>query len=175
MDKVKDIWNNLFIWRLTKNGKIVAAVLAVIVLMILWGLLQMLGAITAIGPIAKMIGGIVDKAITDKDLKEKLKHELNAQLINGDHEELIAKSKIVQAEASSKHWLTATWRPALMWICIIVIANNYIISPILNATFGTSLELTIPDPMWNLLTIGVSGYIVGRSGEKIAQNWQSKG
>ena len=135
----------------------------------------MLGAITAIGPIAKMIGGIVDKAIPDKDLKEKLKHELNAQLINGDHEELIAKSKIVQAEASSKHWLTATWRPALMWICIIVIANNYIISPILNATFGTSLELTIPDPMWNLLTIGVSGYIVGRSGEKIAQNWQSKG
>ena len=62
-----------------------------------------------------------------------------------------------------------------MWICIIVIANNYIISPILNATLGTSLELTIPDPMWNLLTIGVSGYIVGRSGEKIAQNWQSKG
>jgi hypothetical protein len=39
MDKVKDIWNNLFIWRLNKNGKIVAAVLAVIVLMILWGLL----------------------------------------------------------------------------------------------------------------------------------------
>jgi len=135
----------------------------------------MLQAITAIGPIAKMIGGIVDKAIPDKDLKEKLKHELNTQLINGDHEELIAKSKIVQAEASSKHWLTATWRPALMWICIIVIANNYIISPILNATLGTSLELTIPDPMWNLLTIGVSGYIVGRSGEKIAQNWQSKG
>lgn len=37
MDKVKNIWNNLFIWQLTKNGKIVAAVLAVIVLMILWG------------------------------------------------------------------------------------------------------------------------------------------
>ena len=135
----------------------------------------MLQAIAAIGPIAKMIGGIVDKAVPDKDLKEKLKHELNTQLINGDHEELIAKSKIVQAEASSKHWLTATWRPALMWICIIVIFNNYIITPILNATLGTSLELTIPDPMWNLLTIGVSGYIVGRSGEKIAQNWQSKG
>ena len=135
----------------------------------------MLQAIAAIGPIAKMIGGIVDKAVPDKDLKEKLKHELNTQLINGDHEELIAKSKIVQAEASSKHWLTATWRPALMWICIIVIFNNYIITPILNATLGLSLELTIPDPMWNLLTIGVSGYIVGRSGEKIAQNWQSKG
>tara|TARA_R100001377_G_scaffold55919_1_gene33206 strand:+ start:1337 stop:1744 length:408 start_codon:yes stop_codon:yes gene_type:complete len=134
----------------------------------------MLGAITAIGPIAKMIGGIVDKAIPDKDLKEKLKHELNTQLINGDHEELIAKSKIIEAEASSKHWLTATWRPALMWICIIVIANNYIIAPFSNAIFGTAISLDIPDQMWNLLTIGVGGYIAGRSGEKIAQNWTQK-
>ena len=132
----------------------------------------MLPALTAIGPIAKMVGGIVDKAIPDKDLKEKLKHELNTQLINGEHEELIAKSRIVQAEAESKHWLTATWRTALMWICILVIANNYILAPVLNAFFGTSLELSIPDPMWNLLTIGVGGYIAGRSGEKIAQKWK---
>ena len=128
--------------------------------------------LSAIGPIAKMVGGIVDKAIPDKDLKEKLKHQLNTQLINGEHEELIAKSRIIQAEAESKHWLTATWRPALMWICIIVIANNYILSPVLNAVFGTSLALSIPDPMWNLLTIGVGGYIAGRSGEKIAQKWK---
>mgnify|MGYP003625053383 FL=1 len=135
----------------------------------------MLGAITAIGPIAKMIGSIVDKAVPDKDLKEKLKHELNTQLINGDHEELIAKSKIIEAEANSKHWLTATWRPALMWICIIVIFNNYILAPFINLALGTSLELSIPEPMWNLLTIGVGGYIAGRSGEKIAQNWTQKG
>ena len=101
MDKVKDIWNNLFIWKLTKTGKI--------------------------------------------------------------------------AEASSKHWLTATWRPALMWICIIVIFNNYILAPFVNILFGTSLELSIPEPMWNLLTIGIGGYIAGRSGEKIAQNWTQKG
>jgi hypothetical protein len=134
----------------------------------------MIQALAAVGPLAKMIGGIVDKAVPDKDLKEKLKHELNSQLLNGDHEELIAKSKIIQAEASSKHWLTATWRPALMWICIIVIANNHIIAPFANAFFGTSIELNIPDQMWNLLTIGVGGYIAGRSGEKIAQNWTQK-
>ena len=39
MDKVKHIWNNLFIWKLTKTGKIVTAVLVVIVIMILWGYL----------------------------------------------------------------------------------------------------------------------------------------
>ena len=132
----------------------------------------MLPLLNAVGPIAKIVGGIVDKAVPDKDLKEKLKHELNTQLLNADHEELIAKSNIIKAEAESKHWLTATWRPALMWICIIVIANNYIIAPFTNFFFGTVIELSIPDQMWNLLTIGVGGYIAGRSAEKVATNWK---
>jgi hypothetical protein len=133
---------------------------------------MVLPLLSAVGPLAKIVGGIIDKAIPDKDLKEKLTHELNTQLINGDHEELIAKSNIIKAEAESKHWLTATWRPALMWICIIVIANNYILVPFCNAIFGTAIELTIPDQMWNLLTIGVGGYIAGRSAEKVATNWK---
>ena len=58
---------------------------------------MVLPLLSAVGPLAKIVGGIVDKAIPDKDLKEKLKHELNTQLINGDHEELIAKSNIIKA------------------------------------------------------------------------------
>jgi len=133
---------------------------------------MVLPLLNAVGPLAKIVGGIVDKAVPDKDLKEKLKHELNTQLINGDHEKLIAKSNIIKAEAESKHWLTATWRPALMWCCIVVIANNHIIAPFSNAFFGTAIELSIPDQMWNLLTIGVGGYIAGRSADKVATNWK---
>ena len=36
----------------------------------------MLPLLNAVGPIAKIVGGIVDKAIPDKDLKEKLKLQL---------------------------------------------------------------------------------------------------
>ena len=83
-----------------------------------------------------------------------------------------AASIIILAEASSGSWLTNSWRPALMWICIIVIFNNYILMPFVNVIFGTTLYLDIPDPMWNLLTIGVGGYIAGRSAEKVATNWK---
>ena len=129
-------------------------------------MLQLLGAI---GPIAKLIAKTVDKAVPDKDLKEKLKHEINTQLLTSGTDEMKAASKIILAEAQSGSWLTNSWRPALMWICIIVIFNNFIVMPFANAIFGTSLILEIPDPMWNLLTIGIGGYIAGRSGEKIAQ------
>jgi len=133
--------------------------------------LQLLGAI---GPIAKLIAKTVDKAVPDKDLKEKLKHEINTQLLTSGTDEMKAASKIILAEAQSGSWLTNSWRPALMWICIIVIFNNFIVMPFANAIFGTSLILEIPDPMWNLLTIGIGGYIAGRSGEKIAQKWKEK-
>ena len=135
-------------------------------------MLQLLGAI---GPIAKLIAKTVDKAVPDKDLKEKLKHEINTQLLTSGTDEMKAASKIILAEAQSGSWLTSSWRPALMWICIIVIFNNFILMPFINIIFGTSLILEIPDPMWNLLTIGVGGYIAGRSGEKIAQKWKENG
>jgi hypothetical protein len=134
-------------------------------------MLQLLGAI---GPIAKLIAKTIDKAVPDKDLKEKLKHEINTQLLTSGTEEMRAASKIILAEAQSGSWLTNSWRPALMWICIIVIFNNFILMPFANVIFGTSLILEIPDPMWNLLTIGIGGYIAGRSGEKIAQKWKEK-
>jgi hypothetical protein len=134
-------------------------------------MLQLLGAI---GPIAKLIAKTIDKAVPDKDLKEKLKHEINTQLLTSGTEEMKAASKIILAEAKSSSWLTSSWRPALMWICIIVIFNNFILMPFANVIFGTSLILEIPDPMWNLLTIGIGGYIAGRSGEKIAQKWKEK-
>ena len=109
-------------------------------------MLQLLGAI---GPIAKLIAKTVDKAVPDKDLKEKLKHDINTQLLNDGSQEMQAASKIILAEASSGSWLTNSWRPALMWICIIVIFNNYILMPFVNVIFGTTLYLDIPDPMWN--------------------------
>jgi len=65
------------------------------------------------------------------------------------------------------------WRPALMWIIIFVIANNYLLAPFLNhivTLFGGGNILPIlelPDKLFNLMTIGLGGYVVGRSAEKI--------
>ena len=43
----------------------------------------------------------------------------------------------------------------------LAIANNYIIVPIFNTT-----PAEIPPDMWDLLKLGVGGYVVGRSVEK---------
>jgi hypothetical protein len=34
--------------------------------------------------------------------------------------------------------------------------------------------LALPDRLWDLMTLGVGGYVVGRTGEKITQRWKEK-
>jgi hypothetical protein len=36
----------------------------------------------------------------------------------------------------------------------------------MQAMFHFGLQLTVPDQMWDLIKIGVGGYVVGRSAEK---------
>ena len=62
-----------------------------------------------------------------------------------------------------------------MLVFVSIIANNYILVPYLQA-FGLHIPaLQLNDEMWNLLKIGIGGYIVGRSAEKVVSNIKSKG
>ena len=44
----------------------------------------MLNLLGAIGPIAKIALGVIDKSVTDKDLKEKLKSQITSQMLDND-------------------------------------------------------------------------------------------
>jgi len=83
------------------------------------------------------------------------------------------KGDIIIAEAKGDSWLQRNWRPMLMCAFGFIVVNNYIISPYLQALFGFSVHLDLPPAMWDLLKIGVGGYIVGRSVEKGIERWKS--
>ena len=79
------------------------------------------------------------------------------------------------AEAQGESWLQRNWRPILMLTIVAIVANNYVISPYIRLFFNESIILDLPDKLWNLLQIGVGGYVIGRSAEKIAESkWGSK-
>lgn len=130
----------------------------------------MLGSILAFlgGPVASLI----DKAVPDKELAAKLKHELQVAAITNETELVKGASSIIKAEAESEHALTAQWRPILMLAITAILVNNYLVAPYLSALFGFGLTLELPEPLWVLLTTGVGGYVMGRSAEKVARNWR---
>ena len=129
-------------------------------------MLQMLGAVA---PLAKILFNTIEKSIPDKDLQEKLKAQLNQQLLQSSTEELKAAASIVEAEAKAG-WFTASWRPLLMYVLIFILIWNYILGPIVKFFFAAAITIDLPGDVWTLLQIGLGGYVVGRSGESIAKS-----
>lgn len=120
------------------------------------------------GPVAS----IIDKAIPDKEQAAKIKAELQAAALTNEAEIQKAAASIIKAEAESSHTLTSQWRPILMLAITAILVNNFLLAPYLEAMFGWSVNLDLPEPMWNLLTVGVGGYVVGRSAEKGIRYWR---
>ena len=81
-----------------------------------------------------------------------------------EYESTLAKEQgqTVRAEATGHSWLQRNWRPIIMLLFGYIVAHNYVIAPV----FGTQL-VEIPTDMWQLLKIGLGGYVIGRSAEKI--------
>lgn len=124
--------------------------------------------------IVSPITDIINKSVRDKDLAEKLNNKIEKQMIESFVKELNAKRDVLVAEIGSENWLASSWRPILMLSFTGIIVNNYILAPYLGAMFGFSITLDIPPDMWELLKIGIGGYIVGRSGEKITKAYKKK-
>ena len=119
---------------------------------------------------------VIDDLVLDKGLAAKLKNEIRERILIQDHEEnmelIKAQMSIIMAETKGM-WLQRNWRPGLMALFGIIILNNYILNPWLSAMFSVDIMMDIPPDMWQLLKIGMGGYIAGRSIEKGIEVWKN--
>lgn len=126
----------------------------------------MLAVTDLIAGIFKPAAELVDELHTSEEERLKAQgHLLDVQaaamqrVFEYETSMLEGKAKIVHAEASSKHWLTANWRPVTMLTFLALAVGD---------SMGW-LTAPLRNEAWTLLEIGLGGYIIGRSGEKIAQ------
>ena len=124
---------------------------------------------TILGPLISGVFGVIDKAVEDKDQATAIKAKLQEMVLTGQMKEIEAAASIIVAEAKGDSWLQRSWRPLLMCLFGIIIANNYLVVPL----FGTPAA-AIPPDMWELLKLGVGGYVLGRSVEKGVRVWKEK-
>ena len=132
-----------------------------------------------ISVVAGPILGIIDQVVSDTDLREKLKTQIQLALASMDHQEIIAlieaEAKVLSAEMGGHSWLQRNWRPIIMLMFGFIIFNNYILFPYLSLFFEQAPILEIPAPMWGLLKIGIGGYILGRSAEQVVRTYKKGG
>lgn len=113
--------------------------------------------------------GIIDKSVTDKDKANELKSQLKSQFLENMSKELQAQRDVIVAEAQGDSWLQRNWRPVVMLMFAGIIANNYILFPYAEAIGFHFNFLEVPVDLWELIKIGLGGYVVGRSAEKVAK------
>jgi hypothetical protein len=117
---------------------------------------------------------ILDKVIPDPSARAEAQRKLIETQQAGHFKELEASMQVVVTEAQSEHWLTANWRPITMLSFVAIICNNYIIYPYLSLFWSQAPVLQIPPDMWELLKIGLGGYVVGRTVEKTMETYAGK-
>lgn len=73
-----------------------------------------------------------------------------------------AQAEIVKTEAASGSFLTSSWRPITMLVFVGLIVARW---------FGWAAPNLAPEEyikLWDIVEIGLGGYVIGRSGEKVA-------
>lgn len=104
-----------------------------------------------------VVSEILDRVMPDE--KERTEAKLKVLEMAQTGEKL--RADIVKSEASSEHWLTAAWRPITMVTFVILIICRW---------FGlTSDSISEAEyvKLWNIVEIGLGGYVIGRTVEKI--------
>lgn len=117
---------------------------------------------------------IIDKLIPDGALKARLKAEIEQRLLQSDERMAELQSEILAIELKSDNWLTRSWRPMLMYLIMLLLAVYGLLLPLYEALFGPLEHFEprwhqFPDGLWNLLMLGVGGYIGGRTVEKLVR------
>ena len=108
----------------------------------------------------------IDKVVLDKDQAEQLKADIAMQAMKQDSEELQAATSIILAEATGDSWLQRNWRPLLMlWFAGLVGAHWLGFTP-------PNLPEAVVINLLDIVQVGVGGYVLGRSGEKMVKAYK---
>lgn len=114
------------------------------------------------GNVIGEIGKVIDNIFTNDEERQKAKNELIKIIQEKELELQKMQTEIIVAEAKG-NWLQRSWRPILMLSFGFIVIYTKFIAPL--------FDLKIPElenEFWNLLQLGIGGYVIGRSAEKIA-------
>lgn len=107
-------------------------------------MLQML-----IGPVASLL----DKFIPDKDMREKLAHEIATMAEKHAHESAMAQVEVNQQEAQHRSVFVAGWRPFIGWTCGVALAWHFVLAPITVFAFAYSGMVTPDLPVFDMQSL----------------------
>ena len=115
-------------------------------------------------PIIGLVGKAIDKIFPDPQAAAAAKAQLLELEQQGQLAELQSSMSIIVSEASGS-WMQRNWRPITMLTFLVLVCCD---------SFGL-LAFRLAEQAWTLLQMGLGGYVVGRSGEKMMKLYKGQG
>ena len=100
----------------------------------------------------KPVGDILDKFVADKDLKLKLSHELEKEIVSLNR----AQIELNKVEAAHENVFVSGWRPFIGWTCGVALCWHFVLAPItifLCAYIGIAIPELPTFDMGSLMTV----------------------
>lgn len=119
---------------------------------------------TILGILGKIAGTVAERVFPDpaQELKRlELQQALQAAVLERTSEIEKAAADVVKTEAQGQSWLQRTWRPITMLVFVALIVARWLGWSAPNLSEAEALKL------WDIVEIGLGGYVIGRSAEKV--------
>lgn len=115
--------------------------------------------------IFKPVTAAIEHILPSGDAKVQLQQKIveaqiqaASQLVAYEQQLLDAQSKVITAEATGNSWIQRSWRPITMLTFLALVVADAL----------GFLPFRLAPDAWELLKIGLGGYVAGRSLEKVA-------
>ena len=117
-----------------------------------------------LGDIFKPATELIDDIHTSDEEKmqlrnkmEKIQNEMESKVLTYEQKLMEAQASVIQSEAQGESWIQRSWRPITMLTFLALVVLD---------SFGL-LKFRLAEQAWTLLQIGLGGYVIGRSAEKL--------
>ena len=113
-----------------------------------------------------LLGKVIDKVFPDQENRDQVKVVMAEMLISGELDELAEQAGIIKAEAQGESWLQRCWRPVVMLVFTALVVCRWM------GWAAPDLSQEVELKLFNIIQLGIGGYIASRGVEKIARNFE---
>ena len=113
------------------------------------------------GDVIEKVGNVVDNVFTNDEEKSEAKKQLTEVVLNSLNRMAEVQGEVIKTEMQG-NWLQKSWRPLIMMAFGVILICKWF--GFTDANIDHELELKLMD----IVQLGLGGYVVGRSAEKIA-------
>ncbi len=113
-----------------------------------------------LNPLAKLVDDFnlsQEEKLQAKQVMFDARSQLMMELLQYERASLETRAKVVNIEAVGQSWMQRNWRPLTMLTFLVLVVCDSL----------ALLPFRLAKEAWTLLQIGLGGYVVGRSAEKL--------